>query len=236
MGGWTGSDDAQSVRSQEAVDRGVTFFDTAWGYGEGHSERLLGALMADNPDKKLYAAAKLRPRNGQFPATADQSLEDAYPENYVRESVYRSLENLRTDRIDLMQFHTWDDAWTEDNRWKGVVRDLKDEGVVGAWGISLNRWEPWNGIHALETSLFDAVQVTYNLFDQNPEDEPFPVCEAHNIAVITRMPFGEGSLTGKLAQSSSWPEGDWRNRYFGPENFLQPWSASKNSERLCLKG
>ena len=99
-----------------------------------------------------------------------------------------------------------------------LVQDLKDEGLVKAWGISLNRWEPTNGVRALETGLFDAVQVIYNVFDQNPEDELFPVCQERNIAVIARVPFDEGSLTGRLTESSSWPEGDWRNRYFGPEN------------------
>ena len=82
----------------------------------------------------------------------------------------------------------------------------------------MNRWEPWNGIRAVKSGLIDAVQVIYNIFDQNPEDELFPACRANNVAVIARVPFDEGTLTGTLTLGSTWPKGDWRNTYFVPEN------------------
>ena len=220
MGGWTGSDDAESlVALQKAVDLGLNFFDTAWAYGAGHSERLLGQLLLANPGKTLYVATKIPPRNLIWPARAS-GLEDVFPPEYIRLCTERSLTNLGIAAIDLMQFHVWHDAWARDDRWQGEVGALKDEGLVRAWGISVNRWEPANVLEALRPGLIDAVQVIYNIFDQNPEDELFPQCREADVAVIARVPFDEGSLTGTLTANSRWPEGDWRNRYFTPENLL----------------
>ena len=117
-----------------------------------------------------------------------------------------------------MQFHTWEDLWIEDDRWIKKLMVLKEEGVINGIGISVNRWEPWNGIKAVESGLVDAVQVIYNIFDQNPQDELFPACKKHDVAVIARVPFDEGTFTGTLTKDSKWPEGDWRNTYFVPEN------------------
>ena len=79
-------------------------------------------------------------------------------------------------------------------------------------------FEPANVMRALATGLVDAVQVVYNVLDQNPEDELFPYCQEKNIAIIARVPFDEGSLTGTLTADSTWPSGDFRNAYFTPEN------------------
>ncbi|HMR66393.1 MAG TPA: aldo/keto reductase, partial [Anaerolineae bacterium] len=130
----------------------------------------------------------------------------------------KTLDNLGLPSLDLMQFHVWEDAWAYDDRWQRVCSDLKAEGLVHAWGISVNRWEPWNTLNSLRTGLIDAVQVIYNIFDQAPEDELFPVCRELNIGVIARVPFDEGSLTGKLTKETTWPQGDWRNTYFVQEN------------------
>jgi aryl-alcohol dehydrogenase-like predicted oxidoreductase len=122
--------------------------------------------------------------------------------------------------IDLQQFHVWSDTWTDDERWQRAASQLKEEGLVRAIGISINRWQPANVLRALDTGLIDAVQVVYNVLDQNPEDELFPACRDKDIAVIARVPFDEGSLTGTLTTQSSWPAGDFRNIYFRPENLL----------------
>ena len=219
MGGWTGSSDEQSLEGlQLAVDGGCNFFDTAWGYGEGHSEGLLGQLVRANPDKKLYTATKIPPKNWKWPSRRGFLLEDVFPPDHIREYTQKSLDNLGLPSVDLIQFHVWEDEWAEDERWQRAVQDLKDEGLVNAVGISINRWEPWNAIRTLRTGAIDAVQVIYNIFDQAPEDELFPVCRELDIGVIARVPFDEGSLTGNLTKESSWPEGDWRNTYFVPEN------------------
>ena len=219
MAGWKGSEDQQSERSLDlAVEQGVTFFDTAWGYGEGHSEQLLGNLLRRHPDRKLYAASKIPPMNFQWPAKSTYTLDESYPASHIRAYTEKTLRNLRVERIDLMQFHTWDDSWSEREEWQRAVEDLKQEGKVGAMGISMNRWEPENGLKALGTGLLDAVQVIYNIFDQAPEDVLFPFCERHGIGVIARVPFDEGTLTGNLTRETVFPEGDWRASYFVPEN------------------
>jgi aryl-alcohol dehydrogenase-like predicted oxidoreductase len=219
MGGWKASDDQQSMASLHlSVERGLNFFDTAWGYGEGHSERLLGQLVKAHPDTKLYTASKIPPMNFQWPAKPEYSFEESYPEQHIREYTEKTLTNLGLEQMDLMEFHTWDDVWTEKEEWQRVVEDLKKEGKVAAMGISMNRWEPQNGIKALETGLIDAVQVIYNIFDQAPEDKLFPLCQALDIGVIARVPFDEGTLTGNLTKETVFPEGDWRGTYFVPEN------------------
>ena len=219
MAGWTGSDDDESMDAlQLAVDRGVNFFDTAWGYGEGHSERLLGRLVRANEGKRLYTATKIPPKNRKWPSRRGMPLDDVFPPEYIREYAARSQANLGVDRIDLLQFHVWEDAWAGDPRWQRAMEELKREGVIGAVGISINRWEPANALATLRTGLVDAVQVIYNVFDQAPEDELFPLCRELDVAVIARVPFDEGSLTGTLSRESRWPTGDWRNTYFVPEN------------------
>jgi aryl-alcohol dehydrogenase-like predicted oxidoreductase len=219
MAGWKDSDDKESLDSlQYAVDLGCTFFDTAWAYGDGHSEQLLSKILRANSGKRLYVATKVPPKNRQWPSQANYTVDDSYPPDYIVEYVDKSLSNIGVDTIDLIQFHTWEDAWLDDERIPRSIEKLRASGKVRAVGISLNRWEPANGIRAVRAGLVDAVQVIYNLFDQNPEDELFPACREKDVAVIARCPFDEGGLTGILTLDSKWPAGDWRNGYFNPEN------------------
>ena len=219
LAGWSGSDDEESLKSlHRAVELGCNFFDTAWAYGAGRSEKILGQIVRAYPGKKLYVASKIPPKNFKWPAEPTYSLDDCYPPEHIREYVEKSLKNLGLNQMDLIQFHTWDDSWAADTRWQRALDDLKREGLILAAGISIDRWEPANAIAALRTGLIDSVQVIYNIFDQNPEDELFPVCRELNIGVIARVPFDEGTLTGTLTLDSHWPKGDWRNGYFVPEN------------------
>lgn len=219
MAGWTESDDAQSAKSLDlAVEKGVTFFDTAWGYGEGHSEELLGDLVKRHPSKKLYTASKIPPKNFKWPAKPEYSFEESYPISHIMEYTEKTLKNLRLEQLDLMQFHTWDDGWSDREEWQRAIETLKTSGKIAAMGISMNRWEPENGIVALKTGKIDAVQVIYNIFDQAPVDALFPLCDALNIGVIARVPFDEGTLTGNITKETTFPEGDWRGTYFVPEN------------------
>jgi len=218
MGGWTGSDDEASARALDrAVALGCTFFDTALAYGDGHSERLLGALVKRHPGHALRIATKVPPLNRQWPGRADTRAEDVFPYDHVISSTRTSLRNLGVETIDLQQLHVWNDTWTDAPGWIRAVEALKREGAIRAFGISVNRWEPQNVLRVLETGLVDSVQVVYNIFDQAPEDVLFPECQQRGIAVIARVPFDEGSLTGALTAESRWPDGDWRNLYFTPE-------------------
>ena len=230
MAGWTGSDDDESARSLgRAVELGCNFFDTAWAYGEGRSEQLLGALLKRHPEKRLYTATKIPPKNRRWPARAEYPLNDVFPPDYIGEYTERSLRNIDVEPIDLQQFHVWSDAWAEDDAWQRAVAALKEEKLVRAIGISINRWQPTNVLKTLATGLIDAVQVVYNIFDQSPEDVLFPECQRRNIAVIARVPFDEGSLTGTLTADARWPDGDFRNIYFNPENLR---NSVERAERL----
>jgi aryl-alcohol dehydrogenase-like predicted oxidoreductase len=219
VAGWTGTDEHEARQAlQLAVELGCTFYDTAWAYGEGRSEQLLGELIASNPPKRLFAATKLPPKNRQWPARRGDDISDAFPPDHITEYAERSRENLGVDTIDLLQFHVWEDDWAGDRGWQDAVMALRDRAVIGAVGVSVNRWEPWNALRTLETGLVDAVQVIYNVFDQAPEDELFPRCRELDVGVIARVPFDEGSLTGALTADTRWPAGDWRNSYFVPDN------------------
>jgi len=229
MGGWTGSNDDESARALDrAMALGCTFFDTAWAYGDGRSERLLGDALrrarraagaaGTGSAPPLIVATKIPPKNWKWPAKDEYPVAETYPPDHIREYTEKSLTNLGVDTIDLQQFHVWSDAWASDAGWQRASDDLKREKLVRAVGISVNRWQPTNVLRTLATGLVDSVQVVYNIFDQAPEDELFRYCEQHDVAVIARVPFDEGSLTGTLSPESTWPQGDWRNIYFNGDN------------------
>jgi len=237
MGGWSGSDDRESMASLElAAARGVNFFDTAQAYGDGHSEQLLGRLLAGHGAERLFAATKVPPMNRQWPSRRGVPLAEVFPRDYVRRYVDISRSNLGVESIDLLQLHVWEDDWLEGGELAGTVAELRREGLIRAFGLSLNRWEPWNGIRAVRSGLVDAVQVIYNIFDQAPEDELFPACRQNGVAVIARVPFDEGSLTGSLTLQSTWPEGDWRNTYFVPENLAASVARAEALRPLLPEG
>jgi aryl-alcohol dehydrogenase-like predicted oxidoreductase len=219
MGGWLDSTDEESLAALDrSVALGCNFFDTAWIYGNGRSERLLGQTLRAHRDKRLYVATKVPPKNLGWPGRAATPVHEVFPPDHIRAYTEKSLENIGVPKLDLQQFHVWSDAWAADERWQRAVRDLREEGIISGFGISVNRWEPANVLQALETGLVDSVQVVYNIFDQTPEDQLFAECQRRNIAVIARVPFDEGSLTGTLTAQTTWPPGDFRHGYFTPEN------------------
>ncbi|MEZ5316069.1 MAG: aldo/keto reductase [Vicinamibacterales bacterium] len=215
MGGWTESDDDESQRAIErSITLGCTFFDTALAYGDGKSEQLLGAVLARHRDAPLRIATKIPPKNRKWPADPADPLDEAFPPDHIRAATEQSLEHLGLSSVDLQQFHVWTDAWTDDDRWVRAVEDLKREGLIRAFGISVGRRRPYGVERALRTGVVDAVQVVYNVFDQGAADDLFPLCRELDVAVIARVPFDEGSLTGTLRRGQTWPEGDFRNSYF----------------------
>ena len=216
---WSGADERETDRSLDlAVESGVNFFDTAWGYGSGRSEQILDRLRQRNSDQRLYVATKIPPKNFIWPSQRGFTLDDCFPPEHIVEYTEKSLRNLGVETIDLQQFHVWEDSWANDERWQRTVEDLKKAGKIGAVGISINRWEPNNSLETIRTGLIDAVQVIYNIFDQNPEDELFPLCDRLNLGVIARVPFDEGTLTGTFTKETTFPADDWRSTYFVPEN------------------
>jgi aryl-alcohol dehydrogenase-like predicted oxidoreductase len=219
LAGWTGGDADEVMRALElSVERGCNFYDTAWGYGAGKSEQVLGSLLKRHAAKRLYTATKIPPKNFTWPSKPNFTLEQCFPASHIIEYTEKSLKNLGVERIDLQQFHVWEDSWADHDEWKMAIDKLKREGKINFIGVSVNRWEPNNVLETLKTGVIDVVQVIYNIFDQAPEDELFPLCSKLDIGVIARVPFDEGSLTGTLTRETVFPKDDWRSTYFVPEN------------------
>jgi aryl-alcohol dehydrogenase-like predicted oxidoreductase len=211
---WLGAEDERSLEAlNRAVDLGLNFVDTALAYGGGHSERLVGKILAER-DETIYVATKIPPKNEIWPAPDGLPPEEAFPGDHVRECTEQSLKNLEIDAIDVQQFHVWQDDWVGRGDWLEAVEDLKQEGKVRFFGVSINDHQPENAIRLIQTGVVDTVQVIYNLFDQSPEDELFPACLEHGVGVIVRVPFDEGALTGSIMPDTSFEEGDFRNHYF----------------------
>lgn len=219
MGGWSGSNDEDSLKAlQLSADLGCNFFDSAWAYGDGKSDGLLGQTIAGNPHKRLYAASKIPPKNQRWPALPAYKYRDVFPPDHVFTYADLIRKNLGTDTIDVLQFHVWDDTWTDEPDFRKTVEKLKRDNIIRSFGLSLNRWEPENGTKAIRTGLVDAVQVIYSIFDQSPEDELFPLCQESNVGVIVRVALDEGSLGGKMTRETKFPKSDWRSGYFNPKN------------------
>jgi len=210
---WTGGDDDEARRALNlAIDQGVNFIDTALAYGEGHSERLVGEV-ARSRKERIYIASKVPPKNREWPAR-DVPLREVFTYDYIIECTERSLRNLGVETIDLQQLHVWNDSWKDESEWIDALRKLREQGKIRYFGLSLNDYQPWNAIETLRQGHIDAVQVIYNIFEQAPEDELYPVCQELNVGVIARVPFDESGLTGAVRPDSVWPDTDFRSWFF----------------------
>lgn len=211
---WIGADDDESVQAlQRAIELGVNFIDTAAGYGAGHSERLVGRVVRDSAET-VYVATKMPPKNMQWPARAGVHAADAFPADWVVEQTEASLERLGLDRVDVQQFHVWSDEWVDQGDWRDAIEQLKRDGKIGAFGVSINDHQPGNAVQLVESGHVDTVQVIYNVFDQTAQPNLLPACIERGVGVIARVPFDEGGLTGTVRPGVSFPPGDWRHRYF----------------------
>jgi aryl-alcohol dehydrogenase-like predicted oxidoreductase len=211
---WVGADDDESLRAlNRAIDLGLNFIDTAYGYGEGHSERLIGQVLRERSER-VYVATKIPPKNRQWPAAHTTPVAETFPGDHIRKYTERSLQNLGVDALDLQQFHVWSDTWMEQGDWLDTVQQLKNEGKIRFFGVSINDHEPQTALKLVRSGGVDVVQVIYNIFDQSPEDELLSACREHNVGVIVRVPFDEGALTGTITPDTEFPANDWRNNYF----------------------
>lgn len=229
-GGWGPRDDAEAQMAiRRALERGVDFFDTAWIYGEGHSEKVLGAaLRSGSPATGALAgrrpfrvATKVPAKTMEWPATPQSKISRAFPTDWIIHCTETSLKRLGLERIDLQQMHIWTDAWVEADEWRNAVARLKKEGKIRAFGISVNDHDPDSVLKLAATGEIDSVQVIYNIFDQRPAERLFPVCQERGIAVIARVPFDEGSLAGAFTPQTKFPRGDWRGGYFKGERLIE---------------
>jgi len=237
MSGWSGSEDQESLQAMQlAIEQGSNFFDTAWAYGEGKSDGLLGEILSRNKGKRLFAASKVPPMNGRWPALPEYKYREVFPASHVINYAEKIREKLGTESIDILQFHVWDDSWAGEPEFRETVEKLKSEKLIRFFGLSINRWQPENGIAALRTGLVDTVQVIYNIFDQSPEDKLFPVCRELNVGVIARVPLDEGSLGGKMTAATKFPPNDWRAKYFGPANLAKTLARVDELKKLVPPG
>ena len=211
---WIGAEDSESKKAlHRAIEEGVTLFDSALVYGNGHSEKLIGEVERES-GKKLFVTSKIPSKKFEWPAHDKSKLADSFPKDHIIRMTERSLRNLGRDYLDLQQFHVWNDKWAVEDEWKEAIEQLKQEGKVRYFGISINDHEPENGIETGKTGLIDSYQVIFNIFDQSPEDKLVPFCADNNISIIARVPFDEGGLTGAITPDARFPDRDWRNNYF----------------------
>jgi aryl-alcohol dehydrogenase-like predicted oxidoreductase len=212
--GWIGADDDESLRALDrAIDLGLNFIDTALGYGAGHSEELIGQTVRRRSET-VHVSTKVPPKNRQWPARADSHADETFPGDHIRDCTERSLRNLGLERIDVQQFHVWHDNWLEQGDWFETIEALKQEGKIGAFGVSINDHQPETALKLVRSGRADTVQVIYNVFDQAPEDELFPATQEHDVGVIVRVPFDEGGLTSSITPDTGFPDGDFRAHYF----------------------
>ncbi|MCK8485664.1 aldo/keto reductase [Paenibacillus sp. MBLB2552] len=215
--GWIGASDDESLQAlRRSIELGLNFIDTALGYGDGHSEKLVGQVVREQAakGKDIYVATKIPPKNGQWPARAGVSADETFTAEHVIACTERSLGHLGLETIDVQQFHVWSDEWVGQGSWLEGVQKLKEQGKIRHFGVSINDHQPENAIKLIETGVVDTVQVIYNIFDQSPEDHLLPACEKHNVGVIVRVALDEGGLTGKVTPDTTFDEGDFRNHYF----------------------
>jgi aryl-alcohol dehydrogenase-like predicted oxidoreductase len=236
MGSWSDADDEISRTAlRVSIEGGCTFFDSAFVYGNGRSDRLIGEVARDYPQSLLILASKIPPADGKWPSSPKNPLSSVFPRAHVMECV-ETIRRAFGRPIDLLQFHVWEDAWAKEAEWQDTVAELREGGVIKAFGLSLNRWQPENGIAAIETGHIGSVQVIYNIFDQAPEEQLFPICRRHNVGVIARVPLDEGSLGGKMTLDTRFPEGDWRARYFNSKNLTETMTRVEALKKVLPDG
>ena len=224
---WIGAEDGESLAAlRRAIELGVNFIDTAAGYGGGHSEELVGRAVREAAET-VHVATKIPPKNMRWPAPAGVRADDAFPADWVIAQTEGSLARLGLETIDVQQFHVWSDEWVGEGSWLDAVERLKRDGKIRAFGVSINDHQPANAVRLVESGHVDTVQVIYNVFDQSPEDELFPAVEAANVGVIARVPFDEGSLTGRIRPETEFPAGDFRNGYFGGDRKREVWERAQ---------
>jgi aryl-alcohol dehydrogenase-like predicted oxidoreductase len=211
---WLGAKDDRSLAAlRRATELGLNFIDTALAYGDGHSERLVGQAVRDAPSR-LYVSTKVPPKNELWPARPGIGIDEVFPYDHIVGCTEQSLKNLRMESVDLQQLHVWNPEWLDRDEWKRGFEDLKKSGKVRAVGISINDHAPDTALEIVRTGLIDTVQVIYNIFDQSPSENLFPLCREHDIGVLARVPLDEGGLTGSITPDTVFQRDDWRNEYF----------------------
>ena len=217
---WVGAQEDESVAAlHRAIELGVNLIDTARGYGD--SERIVGRVVREHPGEGVLVATKVPPKNGIFPAPSGIDPAAAFPAQHIRASLEESLRVSGLDTFDVFQFHVWSDEWLGRGDWLETVAALKKEGKIRFFGVSINDYQPENALELVRSGDVDTVQVIYNVFHQQPEEQLLPACLEHGVGVVVRVALDEGGLTGRMTADSTFPEGDFRRAYFGGDRPAQ---------------
>lgn len=217
MGGdaWKGGSDEDALAAlRRSIELGVNFLDTALAYGQGHSEKLIGRVLRGS-GAAVLVASKIPPLDRHWPPQPGVGIEEVFPVRHIIESTEASLRNLGVETLDLQQLHVWNPEWLGQTEWVRTLEDLKRSGKIRFIGISVNAHQPDSVLSLIETGWIDSVQVIYNIFEQTPERNLFPLCLERNTGVIARCPLDEGSLTGAITLDTVFEPDDYRARYFG---------------------
>ena len=221
IGGWGELDDAEAIRAlNRAIDLGVNFIDTAYAYGNGHSEQLIGQVVKGRREK-VVIASKIPPKTFRWPALPSEPLSDTFPSEWIIQCTETSLRNLGTDYLDVQQLHTWTPGYVQQTEWYEALTRLKQQGKVRSFGVSANDWDPYDTVGLVQSGMADTIQVIYNIFEQRPLEQLFPAALEHNVGIIVRVPFEEGLLTGKMGLDYKFGAGDWRADWRSPERLQE---------------
>ncbi len=235
-GWWGETDDRLSIRTLiRAFDLGVTFIDTAYYYGVGHSEQLIAKAFEEYGQRR-YVATKVPLKSPDWPPKTGTPAKEAFPGRWMIEHTEKSLRNLKTDCIDLQQLHIWRDEWLKETEWKEAVSRLKKEGKIRFFGISLIDHAPETGLEAVRSGIVDSIQVIYNIFDQSPEKELLPLCQEQDVGVIARVPLDEGGLTGKLTPDTLFSPESFQGYYFRDARLTETCARADRLKTLLRDG
>ncbi len=220
-GQWGGQNDADSVAAlHAALDAGVNFIDTAQGYGDGRSERVVAQVLRDRSEG-VFVATKTPPADGPWPPSPYCRWQDRYNAAYLRQNVNERLKNLGVERIDLLQLHSWTRAWNDDPQPLLILRQLRDEGKINLIGVSTPEQDQDCVVDLMRSGLVDVVQIIFNIFDQEPAAQILPVAAETGTGVIVRVAMDEGALTGKYSPDHLFPANDFRSHYFAGDRLAR---------------
>ena len=212
---WPGIDDTETTKAiKAAFEAGITTFDTAEVYGNGHSERIIGEALI-NVRKQVVYATKV--------------FSNHLSHNQVIEACQRSLKNLKTDYIDLYQIHwpagTWGSQFVPIEETMGAMNELKEMGKIRAIGVS--NFSHTQMQEAAGYGQIDSLQPPYSLFWRHVEKDAMPYCIENNITILAYSPMAQGILTGKYGPDHTFAKGDIRrkNKLFKPQIFAQAQEA-----------
>lgn len=221
IGGWGERDDEEAVRAlQRAFDLGITFYDTAYAYGDGHSEQLIGKALQGRRDQ-VVIASKVPPKTFRWPVLPTEPLAETFPKDWIIHCTERSLKNLNIECLDVQQLHSWTPAYLQQDEWYAALTRLKEQGKIRAFGISANDWEPYETVDLVKSGKVDTIQVIYNIFEQRPAEKLLPAALENKVGIIVRVPFEEGLLTGKMRPGYQFGAGDWRAEWLSEDRLAE---------------